>query len=287
MQTFELAGAYAYRSFLNKPAPVEDFNQLVFTDAELNLFIAQDGTVTGLLSWLTLPENTRAFMDISGRMTRHEAPLIELRGVGRPNTSTQDFVCGYELTAARTWDDPARPRTALVGSVIRLDDRGQAKARSTARVVAVKRDVIEPRNPPESALIESTAAMLSGKWRRLWHAAWHTMRALSALSLAALANFLEAVIHNAMHNRWAAPAPDPDTDEFILNPSSGWPDAHPDFDFLDKWNPPKYDYFGEFPSSRVRPVFSRTTSMRRCRGLRTGRSPQVSRRRWCGRASLS
>lgn len=393
MQTFELAGAYAYRSFLNNPASVDDFNQLVFADAELTLFVAPDGTATGLLSWPTLPENTRAFMDISGRMTRHDPPLIELRGVGRPNTSTQDFVYGYELTLARTWEKTTRPRIALVGSVIRLEDHGQAKAGVTASVVAVKQDFIEPRNLPESALIESTAAMLSSKWHRLWHATWHTTRALwrrfklaetapkieakgwgvarpplqisptatwidlengagedflfmhrlmighvradyaahnappleswktipspttpqrvyaprvtpeggiefaldpkacgnavpntdewaktpdfyrltmrnweqyftnprtlSALSLGALGNLLEFTIHNAMHNRWATPARDPDTGEIILNPSSGQPDARPDFDFSDKWSSPKYDYLGEFYSSHVNPVFWR------------------------------
>jgi hypothetical protein len=394
MEPHELSGTYTYRSFLNEPDVVGDFNKLQFSEAELTLFATLGGGVSGFLSWPTNDDDSaRAVMDIAGQIVTREPLLVRLEGIGRKGSAIETFDYRYELTLARYWPETTRPRTCLVGSVIRAKDHGTAKAGVTASVIAVRRDFVEPRDVPGVGLAPSTIAMLAGKWHRLWHATWHTLRGewpnfvddatptgigklgwgvdrpprkkrsegsalvldngagedflfmhrwmikmvrddyamqglappapwkalpsptlaqvvyspvtnsagviefnkdiaasgnmvpltdewvksqeyfstvmrqwernfagvttLASLSLGALGNLLEFTIHNAMHNRWSAPARDPDTGEPIVDPASGAPGERPTFDFSDKWSSPKYDYLGEFYSSHVNPIFWR------------------------------
>ena len=51
MDVRQLTGYYTYRSFLNNPIPVDDFNQIKFAEAELFLNVQTDGTITGTLSF--------------------------------------------------------------------------------------------------------------------------------------------------------------------------------------------------------------------------------------------
>lgn len=394
MEPYELSGTYTYRSFTNVPDVVGDFNKLAFAEAELTLFVALDGAVTGMLSWPTTDDDSeRAIMDINGRLVTRDPVLVQIEGIGRKGSAIEAFDYRYELTLARHWQETLKPRTCLVGSVIRARDHGTSKAGVTASVIAVRRDFVEPRDIAGVALAPSTVAMLAGKWHRLWHATWHTVRGawpdlvddatrteitrlgwgvvrpprksaaerkglildngagedflfmhrwmikmvrddyagnnlpapapwksipspqsaqlvyapatnadgsivfkknlaasgnmvpqvegwvktqeyfntimrqwevnysspatLAALSLGALGNLLEFTIHNAMHNRWLAPARDPETGEPIIDPVSGQPSERPTFDFSDKWLSPNYDYLGEFYSSHVNPVFWR------------------------------
>lgn len=394
MEPYELSGTYTYRSFINEAEIVDDFGKLQFAETELTLFAALGGTVTGILSWPTKDDDSeRAGMDIEGQIISREPLLVRLEGLGRKGSAIEDYSYQYEFTLAKRWLETTKPRTCLIGSVMRAKDHGTAKAGITASVIAVKRDFVEPRDIPGVALIPSTVEMLSSKWHRLWHATWHTVRSgwpnfedeathkkirklgwgvdraprkkrdegnnlmlengagedflfmhrwmikmvrddyakqgltppspwksipsatiaqvvyspttsasgivefrkdlaasgnmvppmgdwaktqeyfstimrqwenhfksvatLSSLSLGALGNLLEFTIHNAMHNRWLAPARDPDTGELILDPVTGEPSARPTFDFSDKWDSPKYDYLGEFYSSHVNPLFWR------------------------------
>ena len=178
MDPFELVGTYTYRSFINEPGIVGDFSKLEFAEAELTLFSALDGTISGMLSWPTNDDDSeRAVMDIAGEIAIPEPLLIRLEGIGRKGSAIEDFDYKYELTLARHWPETTSPKTCLVGSVIRAKNHGTAKAGVTASVIAVKRDFVEPRDIPGVALTTSTIAMLSSKWHRLWHATWHTLRA--------------------------------------------------------------------------------------------------------------
>ncbi len=47
----ELSGYYTYRSFLNNPLPVNDFNKIKLEEAELFLILQDDGTITGTMSF--------------------------------------------------------------------------------------------------------------------------------------------------------------------------------------------------------------------------------------------
>jgi hypothetical protein len=177
MEPYELSGTYTYRSFINQPNVVGDFSQLQFAEAELTLFVMLDGTVGGTLSWPTNAEDSeRGVMDIAGRMVTRDPLLVQLEGIGRKGSAIEAFDYVYELTLAKHWPQTTKPRTCLVGSVMRAKDHGTAKAGVTASVVAVRRDFVEPRDIPGVALGPSTVAMLAGKWHRLWHATWHTVR---------------------------------------------------------------------------------------------------------------
>nr|WP_180204869.1 hypothetical protein [Pseudomonas sp. SbOxS1]NYU04869.1 hypothetical protein [Pseudomonas sp. SbOxS1] len=92
---------------------------------------------------------------------------------------------------------------------------------------------------------------------RQWELQFKSPTTLASLSLGALGNLLEFTIHNAMHNRWATPARDPETGQLVVDPVTGEASERGPFDFADKWNSPKYDYLGEFYSSHVNPVFWR------------------------------
>jgi hypothetical protein len=177
MEPYELSGTYTYRSFINEPQVVGDFSTLQFAEAELTLFAALDGSVTGILSWPTAADDSaRAVMDIDGQIVTREPLLVRFEGIGRKGSAIETFDYRYELTLARHWPETTKPRTCLVGSVIRAKDHGTAKAGVTASVVAVRRDFVEPRDVPGVGLAPSTIAMLAGKWHRLWHATWHTVR---------------------------------------------------------------------------------------------------------------
>lgn len=177
MDPHELSGTYTYRSFINLPQVVGDFGKLQFAEAELTLFAALDGAVTGILSWPTKPDNSeRAVMDIEGRIATREPLLVQLEGIGRKGSAIEAYNYRYELTLARHWPETTGPRTCLLGSVMRAKDHGTAKAGVTASVIAVRRDFVEPRDVPGVGLAPSTVAMLAGRWHRLWHATWHTVR---------------------------------------------------------------------------------------------------------------
>jgi hypothetical protein len=178
MELYELSGTYTYRSFLNEPGIVNDFKKLQFAEAELTLFAGLDGSISGTLSWPKKEDDDseRDVMDIEGKVVTREPLLVRLHGVGRKGSAIEAYDYQYELTLAKHWPETTRPRTCLVGSVIRVKDHGKAKAGVTASVIAVQRDFVEPRDIPGVALAPSTVAMLASKWHRLWHATWHTVR---------------------------------------------------------------------------------------------------------------
>lgn len=179
MKPHELTGTYTYRSFINREEVVDDFNKIQFAEAELTLFAASDGSVTGLLSWPTKDDDSeRAYMDISGRIATAEPFLVQFDGIGRKGSNIADYHYRYELALAARWPETIDPHTCLVGSVMRVKDHGKAKAGVTASVVAVQRAFVEPRDIPGVALLPSTLSMLSSKWHRLWHATWHTVRGI-------------------------------------------------------------------------------------------------------------
>ena len=177
MEPYEISGTYTYRSFINEPQIVGDFGKLQFSEGELTLFSGLDGAVTGSLSWATKDDDSeRAVVDIDGQVVAREPLLVHLEGVGRKGSAVETYNCRYELTLAKHWPETTKPRTCLVGSVLRGKDDGKAKAGVTASIIAVRRDFVEPRDTPGVGLLPSTIAMLSSKWHRLWHAAWHTLR---------------------------------------------------------------------------------------------------------------
>jgi hypothetical protein len=183
MEAQELIGYYTYRSFLDNPLPINDFNLIKFAEeAELFLIVQGDGTITGTLSFPAEPgASQKLFMDITGKVKSWSSPLtLEFEGKGRPNTSIFDYLYQYSCSVTHTWEKGHGQRLALTGSALRAQDHGSgdqvAKAGATASFVAVKRDFVEPREVNGVAIIPTALSMLASKSHRLKHAVWHTVR---------------------------------------------------------------------------------------------------------------
>src|SRR5918995_670789 len=135
----ELSGTYTYRSFLDNPAPVDDFNTLRFAQLELQLSLQSDGTITGDLA------STRAqpwVMVITGTVSASSLTHFRLTGKGRPNTAIADFHYEYDGMVLAHWETKVGQRTTLAGIVLRAADHGSgvdpARAGQTASFLAVK-----------------------------------------------------------------------------------------------------------------------------------------------------
>jgi hypothetical protein len=183
MDIGNLTGYYTYRSFLNKPLPVNDFNQIKFAEDELFLVMKFDGTFTG---WLSFPAesnaNKKQFMDIQEGKTIFEKSrtILEFTARGRPNTSIFDYEYEYSGTVTHNWKNGSKQRLCLTGTELRSKNHGTgdriAKAGETASFVAVKKEFPEPKDIAEIKIIPQALAMLSSRSHRLKHAVWHTLR---------------------------------------------------------------------------------------------------------------
>jgi hypothetical protein len=178
----ELSGYYTYRSFIDKPLPVNDFNNIKAAEAELFLIVQVNGVVAGTIS---LPAeqgaSEKAFMDITGTVKSWFPEItLEFEGKGRPNTTIFDFLYIYSGSVTRTWENGIGQRLSLTGTEIRVQDHGSGeqiyKAGATASFVAVKRDFVEPRDINGVSIIPNALSMLASKSHRLIHATWHTIR---------------------------------------------------------------------------------------------------------------
>ena len=78
MDVRQLTGYYTYRSFLNNPMPVDDFNQIKFAEAESFLNVHTDGPITGTLSFpAQYAQAEKQFMDITkGSLKSHKTNSI-------------------------------------------------------------------------------------------------------------------------------------------------------------------------------------------------------------------
>jgi hypothetical protein len=177
MKHYELTGYYTYRSFINNPQPVDDFNKIRFAEAELFLNVAPDGTITGTLAFpADLSADTKAVMDITGRVSDWSTATLELEGLGRPGTDTDSFDYVYRGSVEPEIENSVGQRQTFVGTVLRAKPHGSAQPGVTASFVAVKRDFLRPRAIPGVALIPDAVQMLASRRHRLQHNVWHTVR---------------------------------------------------------------------------------------------------------------
>ena len=182
IESQELSGYYTYRSFLDNPLPVNDFNKIKVSEAELFLIVQLDGLVTGTLSFpAESGASEKTFMDITGTVKRWFPEItLEFEGQGRPNTTIFDFLYQYSGSVTRTWENGIGQRLSLTGTELRVKDHGSGdqtyKAGATASFVAVERDFVEPREINGVAIIPNALSMLASKSHRLKHAVWHTIR---------------------------------------------------------------------------------------------------------------
>jgi hypothetical protein len=177
----QLSGYYTYRSFLDNPLPVNDFNTIKFDEAELFLIIGTDGTITGNMSTPALSQATeKDFMDIEGTIKYlYPEITLEFQAKGRANTKISGQLYNCSCSVAKTWDSGIDQRGCLIGNILRVKDHDSeevAKAGVTNSFIAVKRDFVEPRDITGVSLIPTAQSMLASKSHRLIHSVWHTLR---------------------------------------------------------------------------------------------------------------
>jgi len=174
----DFVGTYTYRSFLNlETGSPED---LLWAEGELFLRIEPDGVITGQLAFPSdAAAPKKAILDVVGQARTPESPKLTFTASGRPGTSVAEFQYSYQCRPGHLWPsaEPAQ-RPSLVGTVVRDQDHGQARAGATASFVAVKRDFLEPRDVEAIALIPEAVDMLADETHRLRHTVWHTVRAV-------------------------------------------------------------------------------------------------------------
>jgi len=150
MKIEELIGYYTFRSFRDRPDPVNDFNTIKFAETELFLHVGDDGVVSGLAAFPadTTPHR-KGVMDLAGKVSSWEPLRLHFVGKGQPHTEMADSEYEHDCTVAPTWDFSVPPqRTVLSGTVRCNKNHGTATAGATASFVAVKRDFAEPRTIP-------------------------------------------------------------------------------------------------------------------------------------------
>src|SRR5262245_38946809 len=107
-------GTWTYRSFHNKPEPVESFDEIKLAQGELQLEEAGPNWLMGKLSfgdlYLTMTGVSR--QGVSGWQLR-------MRGAGVAGTATAQWIYDYNGEMAAEWPDGDKQRPVIVGTVIR------------------------------------------------------------------------------------------------------------------------------------------------------------------------
>lgn len=182
MESDKLSGYYTFRSLLNNPLPVDDFNRIKLEETELFLTIRCDGIITGTISFpAEYAASEKLFMDINGTLnTTLSQTTLQFIAKGRKDTEISDYSYEYSCAVTKSWEKGVDQLLSLTGTVIRSQDHKSeaslAKAGETSSFVAVKRDFIEPREIDKVAIIPPALSMLSSKLHRLQHTVWHTIR---------------------------------------------------------------------------------------------------------------
>jgi hypothetical protein len=143
MDAAAITGSYTYRSFLNIPEPVDNFDKLRFGQLELRLLVESGGALSGALLFPAPPGVEPLVMDISGSVSAWSPIRFSFAGRGRPSTVIADFHYEYDGAVLRHWETGIDQRLTLAGTVLRAENHGSgaslARAGQTASFLAVKR----------------------------------------------------------------------------------------------------------------------------------------------------
>ena len=135
-----LTGKWTYRSFLNNSDPVstpDEAMALIFGEGELD--IVQANPENGFTATLSFGGN--AIMDLTGQVAEAAPPapqVINAKGRGRPGGPISAFAYDYIFYEVPDWPEGRDQRQALVGTVIRAEDHGQARKGATATTITVR-----------------------------------------------------------------------------------------------------------------------------------------------------
>jgi hypothetical protein len=173
-----LAGVWTYRSFLNKPDPVEDFNELVFGQGEMFFQPAlTEGILSGQLAFRSAPpKKNDARLKLTGSVQTGNPFSVRFQGTGVEGTEAQGWVYDYIGYFVPEWPAGNGQKPALVGSVIRTVPHNGNPAGVVGSFIAVARDFVEPRLPGVIPLPSSVIKMMASRDHRFLHMVWHGTR---------------------------------------------------------------------------------------------------------------
>ena len=126
-----LSGKWLYRSFINNPDPDEE--PKLFGQGILDIFDADASTIKGGFDF-----GQWGRMDVSGSITLDSPYQLSFRGVGDPNTGAKNWVYDYRGIYLCKWKDAVDQLDTIIGTVIRAEEHGNAKAGVTASFIMVK-----------------------------------------------------------------------------------------------------------------------------------------------------
>jgi hypothetical protein len=169
-----LSTNWRYRSFRNRSEHIDDINDLLFGEAELELMVAEDGVIDGYLRFGALGRlKIDGKAEVEGRTT-----VLKFQGIGKEvGLGTSGWVYDYVCWFVPNWEGGVNQQRALVGSVIRTADHGQAKAGVVASFVAVQG--LMASTPPPAYDIPMPEEIIAWMKERKWgdhHTRWHTER---------------------------------------------------------------------------------------------------------------
>jgi hypothetical protein len=167
MANSPFAGEWTYRSFHNKPDPVNTFDDLRLGQATLTLESIGSELLSGTLSF----GNDSLVM--TGTVQDTEPPTVRLRATGIEGTGTAGWIYDYLGYLAPTWPEGDAQRSAIVGTLIRIvPHEPDRQAGYSASFVAVSRD----RPAPTTPLPEPVVVHFADRLHRLHHLVWHSLR---------------------------------------------------------------------------------------------------------------
>jgi hypothetical protein len=173
-------GAWTYRSYFNRPDPVEKVDDILLAEAEMVFETAPAGEIRGQLAFRSdRPNESDPRLAFSGSVASGSPGTARFRGTGVPGTKAEGWVYDYVGFLVPNWPSEHGQRTAVVGSVIRVLDHAGSdgsvhRAGEVFSFIAVHRDFPEPKTiiPIASPVLE----MLASRHHRLHHLVWHTVR---------------------------------------------------------------------------------------------------------------
>ncbi len=177
MQDF-LAGVWTYRSFLNNPDPVDDFNKLRFGQGELFFEPSlTEGSISGQLAFRSdPPTKADARLKLAGAVQTGNPFSVRFQGTGVEDTDAKGWVYDYTGYFVPEWPAGQGQKPALVGSVIRTVPHDGRPAGVVGSFIAVARDFVEPRVAGVIPLPASVIKMMASREHRFLHMVWHGVR---------------------------------------------------------------------------------------------------------------
>ena len=166
MNEFNINGLWIYRSLINTPAEVDDFNKVKFGEGKLRLQEYSEGLISG-----TFDFGENYLLNVTGTF---ENSKIRLISKGITGTPTEGWVYEHKGEVAPSWTLGMDQRPAITGSVLRTVSHDGKPAGLVGSFIAVAAEAIVGKNI--DPLPENVIKIMGDIMMRLHHTAWHAVR---------------------------------------------------------------------------------------------------------------